>query len=71
MEFNLEAILWYALAIDCSFAVTVSWFLKDWYDSAVPSIAKHFPATKAWSIAYLVLTFWLGSALLRAGILPW
>jgi len=71
MEFNLEAILWYALAADCSFAFTVTWFLKDWYDSAVPGIAKHFPATKAWSIVYLVLTLWLGSALLRAGILPW
>ena len=71
MEFNLEALLWYALAADCSFALTVSWFLKDWYDSAVPSIAKHFPATKALSFVYLVLTFWLGSALLRTGVLPW
>jgi hypothetical protein len=71
MEFNLEAVLWYALAIDCSFAVTVSWFLKDWYDSAVTSIEKHFPATKAWSIVYLVLTLWLGSALQRAGVLSW
>ena len=28
MEFNLEALLWYALAADCSFAFTVTWFLK-------------------------------------------
>jgi hypothetical protein len=53
MDFNLEALLWYILATDCSFAFTVSWFLKDWYDSSVPSIAKHFPATKGWSIVYL------------------
>jgi hypothetical protein len=71
MELNIEALLWYILATDCSFAFTVSWFLKDWYDSSVPSIAKHFPATKGWSIVYLVLTLWLGFALMRAGVLPW
>ena len=42
MEFNLEAMLWYALAADCSFAFTVSWFLKDWYDSAVPEYCQAF-----------------------------
>ena len=71
MDFNFQAALWYLLAADCAFAITVSWFCQDWYRQSFPAVFKHFPATKAWCSVYLMLTLWLGHSLLKQGVLPW
>ena len=71
MDFNFEAFIWYILAADCAFALAVSFFSQDWYRESFPEVFKHFPATKAWCMVYLILILWLGYSLHRQGILPW
>lgn len=71
MNFNLEAILWYLVALDCIVANLTAWFFKDCYEKNLGSISKHFPATKGWCLVYLCIMLWLGWALLRNGNLPW
>lgn len=71
MNFNFEATLWYILMIDCMGANLAAWFWKDWYDKNLGYFLSYFPLTKAWCLAYLVMTSWLGSVLFRLDVLPW
>ena len=68
---NLEAIIWYALTLDCIIAGIVSLFFRDWYEKKLPSIYKIFPVTYGWCLVYVCLVIWSGNLLWRLKILPW
>jgi len=71
MTFNIEAILWYAILIDCIGASIVTLFFLDWYHENFPKLQKIFPLSKGWCIAYFLGVFWIGCLLYRMNILPW
>ena len=71
MYFNLEALLWYAILIDCIGASIVTLFFLDSYHENFPKLQKIFPLSKGWCIAYFLGVFWIGCLLYRMNILPW
>jgi hypothetical protein len=68
---NLEATLWYALALDCIIVIIIGIFFIDWYREKFPAINKFFPISIGWCLAYLCLVIWLGCLLWRLDVLPW
>ena len=66
---SLEGVLFYLLLIDSFGCNIVSWFFPNWYKKRFKKVSKHFPATKGWSISYLLLVLWVGYGLLRLGSL--
>jgi|TARA_Y100000031_G_scaffold26986_2_gene29046 hypothetical protein len=72
MVFNIEAIIYYAFLLDSLGANITAWFFAGWYKKNInKGVVKHFPATKGWTLTYLVLVLWIGFGLYRLGILPW
>ncbi len=70
MAIGIEGIIWYLFLIDSIGAVITSFCCAKWYKKNMhKGIVKHFPATKGWCLVYLILVLWVGSALLRLGIL--
>ena len=69
MVLGVEGIIWYLLLIDAIGANIVSWFFASWYKKQFKGWTKHFPASKGWSVYYLVLVLWVGYALSRLGML--
>lgn len=56
----LEQIIFYLLLIDAVGANIMSFFGNKWYAKHFRFISKHFPATKGWTLYYLVLVLWIG-----------
>ena len=71
MPFNIEAVIWYALFLDSIVANLIAWFSAGWYKKNYKGFWKHFPATKGWTLFYLILVLWIGWILMRLGVLPW
>ena len=70
MDISFEVIIFYLLVIDSIGAVFVAWFGgKEWYNKHVGILARYFPATKGWTLYYLVLVLWVGTLLSRLGML--
>jgi hypothetical protein len=71
MELSLEAILYYLIVIDVTFAVLGAWtgIGKSAYRKLVGGMSKHLPLTRGWATLYLVLVIWLGYTLSRLGII--
>tara|TARA_Y100000310_G_scaffold107162_2_gene105605 strand:+ start:8697 stop:8915 length:219 start_codon:yes stop_codon:yes gene_type:complete len=70
MVLNIEAIIYYLILIDSIGANITAWFFAGWYKKNInKGIVKHFPATKGWCLAYLILVLWVGFGLYRLGIL--
>ena len=67
MEFTIEEILWYLVFIDSILANLIIWLFSNWYEKKFKKMSKYFPASKGWSLWYLVLVLWIGYALLRLG----
>ena len=67
MEFTIEEILWYLVFIDSILANLIVWLFSNWYEKKFKNMSKYFPASKGWSLWYLVLVLWIGYALLRLG----
>ena len=67
MEFTIEDILWYLVFIDSILVNLIVWLFPNWYEKKFKSMSKYFPASKGWSLWYLVLVLWIGYALLRLG----
>jgi len=65
----LEQIIYYLILLDSIGAVILSWCCQKWYKKNYKGIYKHFPATKGWCLAYFILVLWVGSALMRLGII--
>jgi len=65
-----EAILYYLILVDAVFANVAAW---SGYGASLNRrfsvFARFFPITKGWTLYYLVLVLWVGSALLRLGVL--
>ena len=69
MEFRIEEILWYLIFIDSVFANLIIWLFPKWYKKKFKNVSKYFPASKGWSLWYLILVLWIGYALLRLNYL--
>ena len=67
MEFTIEEILWYLVFIDSILVNLIVWLFSNWYEKKFKNRSKYFPASKGWSLWYLVLVLWIGYALLRLG----
>ena len=69
MSLNLESVVFYLLLLDSLAAVIVSLFFSKWYKkNMTKGVVKHFPATKGWSIFYLLLVLWIGYLSYRLGV---
>lgn len=66
---NFEALIWYILLLDSLVAAILSFFWAEGYRKKYKGFYKHFPVTKGWCVAYLVLVLWTGSALDRLGVI--
>ncbi|MBD3247249.1 hypothetical protein GF378_01360 [Candidatus Pacearchaeota archaeon] len=70
---NIEAVIWYLLLIDSVGAVILTFFfqnkVKKWYKGNLRWFYKHFPATKGWTLSYLILVLWVGYSLNRLGVI--
>lgn len=70
MVLNIEAILYYVILIDSIGANVMTWCCSKWYKKNMnKTILKHFPASKGWTLWYLVLVLWIGFGLYRLGVL--
>ena len=67
MGFTIEEILWYLVFIDSILINLIVWLFPNWYEKKFKNMSKYFPASKGWSLWYLVLVLWIGYALLRLG----
>jgi len=68
---NLEAIIWWLFLIDSICANIMAFLYPDFSKKKFKKFFKLFPITKAWTLFYLALVLWVGSALCRMGILPY
>ena len=75
MPFNIEAAIWYLFLMDSvSYFFMMLIYRKEGtklYKKYFPFFARIFPVTWGYSILYLGLVLWAGSALWRLGVLPW
>ena len=72
MALEIEGIIWYLFLIDSISAVITSFFFAKWYKKNMnKGFVKHFPVTKGWTLFYLILVLWIGSALQRLFIINW
>ncbi|HIG93830.1 MAG TPA: hypothetical protein VJI32_04360 [Candidatus Nanoarchaeia archaeon] len=60
MEFYLEGLLWYLLAIDC-----LIYNIMNWRKGETHWISDYFPLSRVFGFLYALLTLWLGFALYR------
>lgn len=67
---TLESVVFYLLFIDAIAANVIVWggFQKD-FKKRIGLFAEHLPLTKGWAIAYLIALIWMGSALVRLGVI--
>ena len=70
MEFSIEAIIYYLIAIDAVFAAISAWtgLGKETFKKLGPH-TRYFPITRGWATLYLALVIWLGCALSRLDII--
>lgn len=66
---SFEAVIFYLVLLDAVGANILSWCCGKWYKKNYKGIYKHFPSTKGWAIAYLVLVLWVGYGLTRLAII--
>jgi hypothetical protein len=70
MAIGIEAIIYYLVLLDAVGANIASFFFAGWYKKNMhKGIVKHFPATKGWTLYYLILVLWVGFGLQRLGML--
>lgn len=69
MVLGVEGIIWYLILIDAIGANIMSWFFAGWYKKNLRWWNKHVPASKGWSVWYLILVLWVGYGLNRLGML--
>ena len=67
----IEVIIFYAVLLDALAANAFAWLGKgnNWYRRNFSVIARYFPLSRGWTTYYLILVLWIGSILLRAGLL--
>ena len=68
---NFEIIFWYILLIDSLVYNGIAWFYIDWYKSAFSHLADIIPINRLYGALYIGLITWVGSTLLRLGILDY
>jgi len=66
---NLEVIFWYIFLIDSIVYNGVAWFYVDWYKSAFPNVSGIIPINRIYGVLYIGLVTWVGSTLIRLGVL--
>lgn len=59
MDYSIEQIIAALLVLDSVIANIVAWTNRDWYRQNFKLMARYFPLTKGWSLAYLVLAIWI------------
>jgi len=69
MALGFEGIIWYLFLLDSLGATITSLCCAKWYKKKFRWGHKHFPVTRGWCVAYLVLVLWVGTALNRLGLL--
>jgi len=69
MALGIEGIIWYLFLIDSLFAVIFSFCCSKWFKKNYKGFYKHFPVTKGWSLLYLGLVIWIGTALNRLDLI--
>jgi hypothetical protein len=67
MVIGVEGVIWYLLLLDSLGANFTSLFLKKWWKNR--KFHKILPMNRLWTLLYLVLVLWVGSALFRLGML--
>ena len=66
---NIEVVFWYIFIIDSLIYNGIAWFGRDWYETAFPEISSILPINRIYGVMYIGLITWIGSALIRLGIL--
>lgn len=66
---SIEAIIFYLLVIDSVSANLVALFGQKWYARHFRIFSRWFPPAEGWALYYLILVLWIGSLLLRLGLL--
>ena len=59
MNYGLEEILWLLVLFDSIISNIIIWFFPKWYNKKFKGMTKYFPATKGWSLLYLILVIWI------------
>lgn len=61
MDLSFQAIIFYVLLIDSIGANLMSFGGgRQWYQRNFRLISRYFPATKGWTVYYLILVLWMG-----------
>lgn len=66
----IETIIYYLVLFDAVIAVATAW--SGWGEKLnrqFTIFARFFPITRGWTLYYLILVLWVGSALLRLGVI--
>ena len=66
---NIEVIFWYIFIIDSLIYNGIAWFGRDWYETALHEICSILQINRIYGVLYIGLITWIGSALIRLGIL--
>ena len=66
---NIEIIFWYIFLIDSIIYNGIAWFGKNWYETVLPDISNILPINRIYGVMYIGLITWIGSTLIRLGIL--
>ena len=66
---TIEAIIWYLFLIDAVGANLIAFLGQKWWKKSKWS--KIIPMSRLWTLLYLGLVIWVGSALNRAGCVVW
>jgi hypothetical protein len=72
MVISFESVLWYLFLLDSVIYNVIVWLgfkdFKKQYKRNFRIFSRQFPLTKGYAILYLFLVLWVGSALLRLGV---
>ena len=66
---SIEAIKFYLVLLDSIGAILTSLLAGRWYTRHFRLISRFFPIGVGWAVYYFVLVLWIGSLLLRGGVL--
>lgn len=70
MDISIEAIVFYIVLLDAATAFLIAWSGrgKD-MNVKLGVVGRFFPITRGWTTYYLILVLWIGSLMLRHGML--
>jgi hypothetical protein len=66
---TIEGVIWFLFLLDSLGANFMALFAKKWWKKK--KFHKILPMHSLWTLLYLVLVLWVGSALWRLGLLTW